>query len=85
MHESRQIKMADINERLLIEPAITINGIELTTAQAMTLRVAIGSFAMSLRAEGLGDDEHGVRMAKAYLARASEIEALMARINAECE
>lgn len=63
------------------EPVITINGTTLSVGQAMTLRVAIGSFAMSLHADGLGDDEHGRMMVEGYLARAHEIAVLMAAVD----
>ena len=59
------------------EPAITINGTALTPAQAMTLRVALGSFYMSLDIDGLGEDEHGKLMAKAYKAHSAAIYKLM--------
>ena len=59
------------------EPRITINGQELTSAQAMTIRVAVGSFASELNAEGLGDDQHGKAMTAGYLARIDEIHAAM--------
>lgn len=39
----------------------------------MTVRVAIGAFAMDLQADGLGDDEHGKFMTRAYLDRINEI------------
>jgi hypothetical protein len=55
------------------EPEIAINGVRLTTAQAMTIRVALGSFALSLRSDGLGDDEHGRAMTAAYLHAVGEI------------
>jgi hypothetical protein len=64
-------------EKAMAEPKITINGRELTEAQAMTLRVALNSFLSDLAAEGLGDDEHGKRMTEAYLQRGSEINLLM--------
>lgn len=38
------------------EAKITINGIELTSGEAMTVRVAISSFVLDLRAGGLGDE-----------------------------
>lgn len=59
------------------EPTIIINGKQLTTAQAMTLRVANSNFASDLRTEGLGDDEMSRAIAADYLARTAEIEALM--------
>lgn len=59
------------------EAIVTVNGVQLTVGQSMALRVAIGSFAESMRVNGLGDDPHGKAMAEAYVARASEIEELM--------
>lgn len=59
------------------EPEITVDGIELTDAQSMTLRVAINSFAMDLRHDGLGDDAHGKRMTELYLERIKEINAII--------
>ena len=47
------------------EPVITINGHLLTTAQAMTVRVAVEAWAIDLRV-GLGDDEHGRKMTDTY-------------------
>lgn len=61
------------------EPNITINGVRLTPAEAMTVRVALGAFAMDLRCEGsLGDDDHGHAMRDGYLAALRDIIALMA-------
>lgn len=61
------------------EPRISINGQPLTEGQAMTMRVALESFAADLLASdgGLGDDEHGKRMQKAYADRINEIRKLM--------
>jgi hypothetical protein len=58
------------------EPNIIINGQQQSVGQAMTVRVALGSFAMSLE-EGLGDDEHGQRMTAAYRERLRELFTLM--------
>lgn len=56
------------------EPDITINEVKLTVAQAMTVRVALGSFALSLGAENaLGDDKHGRAMREGYLGVLREI------------
>jgi hypothetical protein len=60
-----------------VEPAMTINGTRLTTAQAMTVRVAISTFAMDLQASGLGDDETGREIAQGYLAAISQLYRLM--------
>ena len=62
----------------IIEPDIIINGTPLTTAQALTVRVAVQTFAMDLL-HGLGDDDHGKRMEKAYADRIREVNALMQR------
>jgi hypothetical protein len=59
------------------EPAIAINGVRLTDPQAMTVRVALESFAITLATEGLGADEHGRLMVAAYEAQIREIRAMM--------
>ena len=59
------------------EADITINGQKLTAAQAMTIRVALGSFALSLQSDGLGDDEHGAAMTEGYLTAIRDIHTLM--------
>lgn len=48
------------------EPFITINGQPLTVGESMTVRNAVTTFHAEMRTEGLGDDEHGKRMAEAY-------------------
>jgi hypothetical protein len=58
------------------EPKIIVNGTLLTTGQAMTVRVAIQSFASDLVENGLGEDEHGISMTKNYLDRIKEINTL---------
>lgn len=55
------------------EARITINGVTLTTPQAMTLRVAVTSFHWETLENGLGDDEHGKFMAEAYVRNCEEI------------
>ena len=59
------------------EPTIRINGTILTKAQAMTIRVALGSFALGLESNGLGTDETGKRIAEGYLAAIDSIHVLM--------
>lgn len=59
------------------EPAITINGVPLTHAQAMTVRVALGAYAMELQNHGLGEDEHGRTMTGGYLAAIYDIHQIM--------
>lgn len=48
------------------EPPVTINGEKLSTAQAMTVRVAIQTFDLSLAQTGLGDDYTGRKIAEGY-------------------
>ena len=60
-----------------MEPEITINGQKVTTAMAMTIRVAVESFALSLACDGIGDDESGKDMSRLYMARITEIRKLM--------
>lgn len=55
------------------EPKIIINGIELSTGAAMTVRVAIESFAVDLTVDGLGEDERGKAMTAGYLAQIAYI------------
>jgi hypothetical protein len=57
--------MAETHDKFK-EPAITVNGKELTTAEAMTVRVAVGLFQMSLDVDGLGDDETGQLIRDGY-------------------
>jgi len=59
------------------EPSITINGVALTLAQAATIRVAMESFAMELKENGLGDDHHGLFMTASYLGNITEIRKAM--------
>ncbi|KKM78456.1 hypothetical protein LCGC14_1359840 [marine sediment metagenome] len=49
------------------ESTITINGQTLSSAEAMTIRVAVESLSMSLVEEGLGEDEMGLSLTKGYL------------------
>lgn len=60
------------------EADIVINGVKLTFAQSMTLRVAICSFLSDMSKEdALGTDEHGKFMSNAYASRSQEIINLM--------
>ena len=56
------------------EASVVISGHVLSFQESMTLRVAITSFLMSLKEDGLGDDEHGRAMTKAYCKHASAIQ-----------
>ena len=55
------------------EPQIIINGQQLSVGEALTVRVAIESFATTLNVEGLGSDAIGESMTGRYLARISDI------------
>lgn len=57
---------------MLGEPEIIINGVKLTDAQAMTVRVAVSSFSPEC-----GDDGHGAAMERAYNDRLNEIYRIM--------
>jgi hypothetical protein len=59
------------------EPTIIINGQLLTSSQAMTIRVAIGSFISSMTKNGLGKDKAGMALAAGYIERAREVELLL--------
>ena len=61
------------------ETSIIINGKALTTAQVMTVRTALGRFAMDLRANGFGDDEAGQAICASYLRLVSEINHMWGR------
>jgi hypothetical protein len=54
---------------------ITINGVELTVGQAMTVHVALQSLGVDLahKPNFFGHDEHGRFMVKAYLANITTI------------
>lgn len=58
------------------EPTIVINGVELTFAQAMAVRVAINSFRMFC-SEAWNRDNLGWRLADGYNERLGEVEAFM--------
>lgn len=61
------------------EASISIEGVELTFSQSMTLRVALETFAMTLHDTGLGDDKTGKALTAGYLERVREIRALIFR------
>ncbi|MDE9483963.1 hypothetical protein KKJ06_20525 [Xenorhabdus bovienii] len=56
------------------EPSIIINGIELTTAQAMSVRNAISVHRSWLVENGLGNDQRGKDIAEGYKAHLGEVE-----------
>lgn len=55
-----------------MEPEITINGVKLSNAQAMAVRVAVSSFDADC-----GEDAHGLAMSAAYTARLNEVFRIM--------
>ena len=55
------------------EADIVIGGVPISNAMSMTIRVAIESFAIDLREEGLGYDEMGKGIRDGYLNRINEI------------
>jgi hypothetical protein len=62
------------------EPEIIINSVYLTQAQAMTVRVALQSFAITLEGgEGLGEDETGKAIARGYLTAIGQVNEIMMR------
>lgn len=63
--------------RSIREAPMSIVGVPLTDAQSQTIRVALETFATSLRETGCGDDEVGKRICRDYLARIDEIRALI--------
>jgi hypothetical protein len=65
-----------------MEPVIYINGIRLTDAQAMTLRVALESFAADTTPpDSLGRDRHGRAMRVGYLTAIEGIRRAMGLLN----
>jgi len=65
-----------------MEADIVINGIKLTEAQSMAVRVAVAGQMMKMASiEALGTDEHGLFMSKAYWQRLGEVqEAIFVRL-----
>lgn len=60
-----------------LESKMRLNGVLLSAAQSMTVRVALESFERGLTEVGLGDDAHGKAMTALYLDLISEIRRLM--------
>lgn len=58
------------------EAEITINGVKLTDAESMTVRVAIDTLANVL-AEGLGMEADGIALTDRYMASLSRIQTLL--------
>jgi len=60
--------MVDVKEANII-----INGVELTFAQSMTVRVAMNSFVLTLKSDGFGRDELGIAIRDNYLRNSAEV------------
>jgi hypothetical protein len=58
------------------EAVITINGVSLSDAESMTVRVAIDTLANVL-AEGLGFENDGIALTDRYMASLSRIQSLL--------
>jgi hypothetical protein len=58
------------------EAVITINGVRLSDAESMTVRVAIDTLANVL-AEGLGLENDGIALTDRYMASLSRIQTLL--------
>jgi hypothetical protein len=59
-----------------LEAEITINGVKLSDAESMTVRVAIDTLANVL-AEGLGFENDGIALTDRYMASLSRIQSLL--------
>jgi hypothetical protein len=60
------------------EPEVIINGVKLNFAEAMTLRVAISSYASEMsQKHALGKDKVGEDIRKGYLRNARKVEEYM--------
>ena len=66
-------------------PKFSVNGVPLSYAQNMAVWAALQGFGMEMEAnpDGLGTDEHGRFMTKAYLARVREINKICQETSAE--
>lgn len=59
------------------EAEVFIDGVKLTEAQVMAMRVALSSFTMRLTEDGLGDDEHGKTMTENYIHHCNAVAAML--------
>lgn len=60
-----------------MEAKIIVEGVELTEAQSMAVRVALNSFISDLRANGLGDDDVGKRLSAGYVENSEAVLSLI--------
>jgi len=61
-------------------PKFSVSGVELNSAQCMTIWTALQSFAIDMKENGLGNDKHGKFMADAYRKRVEEINEICFRV-----
>ena len=60
------------------ESKVTINGIELTVGQVMSIRVAVSSMIMEMsEPDALGSDEMGKLLANGYVRNLREVEKML--------
>lgn len=57
----------------MAEANIVVEGTVLTQAQALVLRIALDAFRERMSTEGLGEDDVGRSLARAYVERAAEV------------
>lgn len=60
-----------------MEAKIVVNGVELTEVQSQAVRVALNSFVADLRANGIGEDEAGKRLAAGYVKNSEAVLSLV--------
>ena len=69
--KARRYRSADLEPIVrgnrAMEAIIIVEGVELTEAQSQAVRVALNSFVADLRANGIGEDEMGKRLAAGYV------------------
>lgn len=63
--------------KLYQEADIIMNGETLTPAMCMTIRVSLESFCVDLVAEGLGNDEMGIKLRDGYVECIKQIRNIM--------
>lgn len=60
------------------EAKVTINGLELTIGQVMSMRVAVGTMIMEMsEPDALGSDEIGKQLANSYIRNLREVEKML--------
>jgi hypothetical protein len=59
------------------EAIVTVNGTQLNTAQAITVRLAVDVYDAQLKSERLGDGDQGQSMVDIYRARLGEVKTML--------